>query len=104
MSVLYNVKSRWTNALALRDHGALICIFVFVARCEGASVGGMPHGVQDRVPERQEGFLVANKCRRVCNEWPLVAALLLVLSLIVAARFSAQGEPRAASHHFSLGL
>jgi hypothetical protein len=63
-------------------------------------VGGMPRGVQDRVRERQEGFLVANKGRRVCNEWPLVAALLLVLSLIVGARYSAQGE----SHHFSLGL
>ena len=46
-------------------------------------MGGVPCGVQDRVRERQEGFFVANQCRRVCNHWPLVAALLLVLSLVV---------------------
>jgi hypothetical protein len=36
--------------------------------------------------ERQDGFFAANRCRRVCNDWPLVAALLLVLSLIAASR------------------
>ena len=49
------------------------------------SLGGVPCGVQDRVRERQEGFFAANQCRRVCNDWPLVAALLLVLSLVVAS-------------------
>jgi hypothetical protein len=43
----------------------------------------VPCGVQDRVRERQEGFFAANQCRRLCNDWPLVAALLLVLSLVV---------------------
>jgi uncharacterized membrane protein YecN with MAPEG domain len=43
----------------------------------------MPRGIQDRVRQRQEGFFAANQCRRVCNDWPLVAAVLLVLSLIV---------------------
>jgi two-component system, NtrC family, sensor kinase len=47
-------------------------------------LGGVPCGVEDRVRERREGFFAANECRRVCNDWPLVAALLLVLSLIVA--------------------
>ena len=72
------------NALALRDHSALICIFLCITRCAAASLGGVPCGVQDRVRERQEGFFAANQCRRVCNDWPLVAALLLVLSLVVA--------------------
>ena len=83
--------------MALRDHGALVCNFMFVTQCEGASLGGVPCGVQDRVQERQEGFLVANKCRRVCNDRPQVAASLLVLSLITAAGYPAQQEPRAAS-------
>jgi predicted ATPase len=47
-------------------------------------LGGVPCGVQDRVRERRERFFAANQCRRLCNNWPLVAALLLVLSLIVA--------------------
>jgi hypothetical protein len=49
-----------------------------------ASLGGVPCGVQNRVRERQEGLFAANQCRRVCNDRPWVAALLLVLSLIVA--------------------
>ena len=49
-----------------------------------ASLGGVPCGVQNRVRERRERFFAANQRRRVCNDWPLVAALLLVLSLIVA--------------------
>ena len=44
----------------------------------------MPCGVQNRVRERREGFFAPNQCRCVCNDWSLVAALLLVLSLIVA--------------------
>jgi hypothetical protein len=42
----------------------------------------------------QEGFFAANQCRRVCNDWPLVAALLLVLPLIVtrAMNHAAIGE------------
>ena len=44
----------------------------------------MPCGVQDRVRERQAGFFAANQRRCVCNDWPLVATLPLVLSLIVA--------------------
>jgi hypothetical protein len=39
-------------------------------------MGGVPCGVQDRVRERQEGFFAANECRRLWNDWPLVAALL----------------------------
>ena len=70
------------NAFALRDHSAPICIFLCFTRRPAASLGGVPHGVQDRVRERQEGFFAANQCRRVCNDWPLVAASLLVLSLI----------------------
>jgi hypothetical protein len=46
-------------------------------------MGGVPCGVQDRVPERQEGFFAANQRRRVCNDRPLVAAALLVLSPII---------------------
>jgi hypothetical protein len=49
-----------------------------------ASLGGMPCGIQDRVRERQEGFLAANQCGRLRDDWPLVAALLLVLSLVVS--------------------
>jgi hypothetical protein len=37
----------------------------------------------------KEGFFAANERRRVCNDWPLVATLLLVLPLIIAARNSA---------------
>ena len=70
-------------ALAVRDHSALTCIFLCITRCAAASLGGVPSGVQDRVRERQERFFAANQCRRVWNDWPLVAALLLVLSLIV---------------------
>ena len=32
----------------------------------------------------RRGFFAANQRRRLCNDWPLVAAVLLVLSLIVA--------------------
>jgi hypothetical protein len=52
-------------------------------------LGGVPCGVQDRVREREERLFAPNQCRRVCNDWPLVAALLLVLSLMMAARNSA---------------
>ena len=69
--------------MALRNHPALICMLVYIARSEGAPLGGMPRRVQDRVRERQEGFLVANQCRSVCNDRPLVAASILVLSLVV---------------------
>ena len=74
------------NVLALRDHGAPICIFLCFARRPAASLGRVPCGVQDRVRERQEGFLAANQRRRVCKDWPLVAASLLVLPPIVTRR------------------
>ena len=74
------------NALALRDHGAPICIFLCFTRRPAASLGGVPRGVQDRVRERQEGLFAANQCRRVCNDWPLVAPSLLVLPPIVTRR------------------
>jgi class 3 adenylate cyclase len=50
----------------------------------GGYLRGVPCGIQDRVREREERFFAANQCRRVCNDRPLVAAVLLVLSLIVA--------------------
>jgi hypothetical protein len=64
----------------------LLAIF-FLRGTEHAetSLGGVSCGVQDRVRERREGFFAANQCRRVRNDWPLVAALLLVLSLVVAS-------------------
>ena len=76
-------QCRRVSALAVRDHSALVGIFLCITRCAAASLGGVSCGVQDRVRERQERFFAANQCRRVCNDWPLVAALLLVLSLIV---------------------
>jgi hypothetical protein len=80
--------------LALRDYSTHICIFLRFTRRPAAPLGGVPYGVQDRVRERQEGFFAANQCRRVCNDWPLVAALLLVLPLIVtrAMNHAAIGE------------
>jgi hypothetical protein len=82
---------RWKKAhavdqqVALRDHSVLIgTFFLRFTQAAGTSLGGVPCGVQDRVRERREGLFVANKCRRLCNDGPLVAALLLVLSLIVA--------------------
>jgi hypothetical protein len=56
----------------------------------------MPRGVQDRVRERQEGFFAADERRRVCNDWPVVAALLLVLSLVATKvrNSAATGLPR----------
>jgi hypothetical protein len=82
------------SAVALRDHSSPICIFLCFTRRPAASLGGVPRGVQDRVRERQEGLFAANQCRRVCNDWPLVAALLLVLPLIVtrAMNHAAIGE------------
>src|SRR5262245_27066895 len=77
-------ESHCANALALCDNAALVCVFLYIARCAAASLGGVPRGVQDRVRERQEGFFAANQRRRVCNDWPLVAALLLVLPLVAA--------------------
>jgi hypothetical protein len=47
--------------------------------------GGVPCSVQNRVRERQERFSVANWCRRLWNDWPLVETSLLVLSLVVGA-------------------
>ena len=70
--------------MALRDNAAIICIFLCATRGAAAALGGVPRGVQDRVRERQEGFFAANQRRRVCNDWPLVAALLLVLPLVAA--------------------
>jgi hypothetical protein len=84
----------WVNAVALRNHTALIGIFLCIARCAGASLGGMPCSVQDRVRKRQKRLFAANQCRRVCYDRPLVVASLLVLSLIAAA--SRGNELRAA--------
>ena len=85
------------RSLALPDNAAVICIFLCVTRCTAASLGGVPRGVQDRVRERQEGFFAANQCRRLWNDRPLVAALLLVLSLIVTRRRTPRrNEPRSA--------
>jgi hypothetical protein len=82
---------RWKKAhavdqqVALRDHSVLIgTFFLRFTQAAGTSLGGVPCGIQDRVRERREGFFAANQRRRVCNDWPLVAASLLVLSLIVA--------------------
>src|ERR1700735_3357618 len=59
---------------------------IFFTRRPAASLGGVPCGVQDRIRERQEGLFATNQRRRVCNDWPLVAALLLVLPPIVTRR------------------
>ena len=85
------------NALALRDHSAPICFFLCFTRRPAASLGGVPCSVQDRVRERQEGFFAANQCRRVCNDGPLVAALLLVLPPLVgtAMRLTLSGALKA---------
>ena len=54
-----HISSDQRRPIALRDDAAFICIFLCIARCEGA-FGGVPCGVQDRVRERQERFSVAN--------------------------------------------
>ena len=68
--------------ICLRDNAAVVCIFLWLARYAAVSLGGVPCGVQDRVREREEGFFAANQCRHVCDDWALVAAILLVLPLI----------------------
>jgi hypothetical protein len=86
--------------ICLRDNAAVICIFVFVTRCEGASVGGVPRGVQNRVRKRQKGLFAANQRRRLRNDWSLVAATVLVLPPIApwvlvrwrAVQFSSGGR------------
>jgi hypothetical protein len=68
-------------------------------------LGGVPRGVQDRVRERADGFFAPNQCRRVCNDWPLVAALLLVLSLIVAqALLRSKGDQMALPNCASIAV
>ena len=57
-----------------------------------ASLGGLPRGVQNRVRERQEGFFAANQCRRLCNDWPLVAPSLLVLPPVVTRRLASRAD------------
>ena len=42
-----------------------------------------------RRPRPSTRAFAANQCRCVCNDWPLVAASLLVLSLIVTQRRNA---------------
>ena len=58
------------------------------------TLGGVSCGIQDRVREREEELFGANQCGRVCNDWPLVGALILVLPLIVtrAMNHAAIGE------------
>ena len=84
MSIFHKPNATGLTPWLCATTAALICIFLCITRCAAASLGGVPCGVQDRVRERQEGFFAANQRRRVCNDWPLVATLLLVLSLIVA--------------------
>ena len=49
-------------------------------------MGRVSRGVQDRVRKRREGIFATNQCWRIRirKDRPLVAALLLVLSLIAS--------------------
>ena len=84
MSVFPEDQIHSVDALALRDHSTPVRIFLCITQRAAVSLGGMPCGVQDRVRERQKGFPAANQRRRVCNDRPLVASVLLVLSLVEA--------------------
>jgi hypothetical protein len=50
-----------------------------------ASTRGLPCGFQDRIQQRQKAFSIAQQGRRLSENWPFLATLLLVLPLVVIA-------------------
>ena len=95
MSVLHNIRA---GGLAPWLCATMVPLFAFSCSSPDAKEppwAGCRAASKTEYESAKRDFLLQNKCRRVCNEWPLVAALLSVLSLIVAARHSALGEPLA---------
>ena len=53
-----HIQCHRVNTVALRDHAALICIFLYITRCAAASLGGMRAASKTEYESAKRDFLL----------------------------------------------